>query len=132
MADELTEDIKTQLALALAQGISVIRWARTNNVPKTTAYRWAQEPQLRKEVEACRRRILDRAVGKLTKSSTFAAERIRRLAETAESESVQLKASKSILSDMAALSKFSGLEGRMLEVEEQLSEYRAGLENRQG
>jgi hypothetical protein len=132
MAEEQSESIKTQLAIALAQGISIASWARTKNVPRPTVYRWAREPEVRKEVEACRRQILDRAIGKLTKNSNFAVERIRRLAETAESESVQLKASRSMLLDNVVVTKFSGWDGRLAEVEEQLREYRAGNENRQG
>jgi hypothetical protein len=132
MAEEPCESIKTQLAIALARGISITAWARTNNVPRPTVYRWAKEPEVRKDVEACRRQMLDRAIGKLTESSAFAVGRIRLLAETAESESVQLKASRSILLDNVAITKFSGWDDRLAEVEEQLREYRAGNENRPG
>jgi hypothetical protein len=111
---------KSQLAFALAKGITVAKWARTHDVPKRTAYRWSKDPIVRRQVEACRRRAIDRAVGMMTDSFTWVVGRIKMLGEEAESESVQLKALRSILSDMISVSKFSGLEGRMNEIEEEL------------
>jgi hypothetical protein len=51
-----------------------------------------------------------------------AANGIVTLAKEAESESVQLRAWRAILADQMAVSKFSDLEYRMTEIEEQLSE----------
>ena len=51
-----------------------------------------------------------------------AANGIVKLAEGAESESVQLRAWRAILADQMAVSKFSDLEYRMAEIEEQLDE----------
>ena len=132
MIEELPEGKKTQLAVAVAQGISVAAWARTNEVPRATAYRWAIEPEVRRAVEACRRRIVDQAVGKMTKKSNWAVDRIVKLADIAESESVRLRALRSILSEMMAVSKYSGLESRMVEIEEELREQRAGHQGRPG
>ncbi len=120
MSEEVRIGTKSQLAVALAKGITVAKWARTHNVPKRTAYRWSKEPNVRRKVEACRRRAIDRAVGLMVDSTAWVVGRIRMLGEEAESESVQLKALRSILSDMVAVSKFSGLEGRMNEIEEEL------------
>jgi hypothetical protein len=50
--------------------------------------------------------------------TTKAADRISSLAQEANSESVQLRASRAILADMIAVSKFSDLEYRVTEVEE--------------
>jgi hypothetical protein len=119
MAEENRESLKPELAIALAQGVSVIRWARENDVPRTTAYRWAGEPEVRKIVETCRRRVIDRAIGRMTKRSTWVVDRITRLADKAESEAVRLRALRGMLSDMMSVSKYSGLEGRVAEVEEQ-------------
>ncbi len=54
--------------------------------------------------------------------SQKAANGIVTLAKEAESESVQLRAWRAILADQMAFSKFSDLEYRMVEIEEQLSE----------
>jgi hypothetical protein len=50
-----------------------------------------------------------------------AADEITRLAKGAESESVQLRAWRAIVADQMAVSKFSDLEYRMAEIEEQLN-----------
>jgi hypothetical protein len=122
MPDELPAGKKTHLALAIAQGKSAAAWARCNGVPSSTAYRWASEPEVRRAVEACRRRTLDRAIGRMTRRTTWACDRIAKLAKAAESESVQLRALRSIFSDVMAVSKFSNLEYRVAEIEEDLRE----------
>src|SRR5262249_45031934 len=113
MHEEPEKGTKMHLALALAQGISIRAWARANNVPRVTAQRWSHDPEVRKAVVTCRRRVIDRAVGMLAGRSSWAAGRICKLAGGAESESVRLRALKSVLSDMMAVSKYSGLEERM-------------------
>jgi len=47
MPEERPRSRKTELALAIANGTSVTAWARGNQVPKRTAYRWAGEPEVR-------------------------------------------------------------------------------------
>jgi hypothetical protein len=119
---------KTELALAIASGKSVAMWARGHDVPKRTAYRWARDPKIRTAVEACRRRALDRAVGRMGRQVTWAADGIAKLAKSAESESVKLAALRAIFSSMMAVSKFGGLEDRINEIEEQLNEQTASTE----
>jgi hypothetical protein len=122
MDKEVRRFKKIHLALAIAEGESIIAWAQENGVPERTAFRWAQDPKVRGEVEACRRRVVNQAVGRLTGMTSKAADRISTLAQEADSESVQLRASRAILADMIAVSKFSVLEYRMTEIEQQLSE----------
>ena len=78
------------------------------------------EKEVRREVDACRRRALNQAVGRLTGMAMNAVDGIAHLAQGAESESVQLRAWRAILADMMSVSKFSVLEYRMTEIEEQL------------
>ena len=99
---------------------SVAAWARQNEVPRRTAFRWARDTKVRLAVEAGRRRALDRAIGRMARLALKAADAIARLGEGAESESVQLRAWRAILADQMAVSKFSNLEQRMVEIEEQL------------
>src|ERR1017187_2398007 len=80
---------------------------------------------VRKAVESYRRRTVDQAIGRMTKHTTRVADVIVRIANDAESDSVRLRAARAIFSDMMAVSKYSGLEGRMTEIEEKLLE-RAG------
>jgi len=122
MPEERPRSRKTELALAIANGTSVAAWARGNQVPKRTAYRWSREPKVRAAVESYRRRAVDRAIGRMARRVTWATDGIAKLAENAESESVKLAALRAILSDMMAVSQFAGLEQRITEIEEQLHE----------
>src|SRR5580692_11531004 len=109
MTKELRQKTKSQLALAIAQGRSVALWARDNQVPRSTAYLWAGQPELRATVESCRRRARDRALGRMARRAHRATEQIANLARGAESESVKLRALRSILADVISVSKFSDL-----------------------
>ena len=62
---ENSESRKSQLALVIARGASIAVWARKNDVPDRTAYRWATESKVRARIKAYRRRARDRAVGRL-------------------------------------------------------------------
>jgi hypothetical protein len=112
------EGQKTKFALAIAQGTSVAAWSRANDVPKRTAYGWSKEPKVQAAVESYRRRAVDRAIGRMAKRATWAADGIVQLAKDAESESVRLAALRAIMFDMMSVSKFSGMERRMAHIEE--------------
>jgi hypothetical protein len=114
------QGLKTKLALAIAEGMSVAAWARKNDVPKRTAYAWANLPQVRAAAESYRHRAVDRAIGRMARRVTWAADGIAKLAKGAESESVRLAALRAILADMMTVSSFSGLERRLTQIEEQL------------
>jgi hypothetical protein len=122
MAAENLEDPKTQLAVALAQGVSVGAWARAHDVPRSTVYRWASEREVRKTVETCRRHAIDRMVGQMVKRGNWAVGGIAALAKGAESESVRLKAFRSILLDVLTVCRHTELESRMAQVEERLAQ----------
>jgi hypothetical protein len=64
--------------------------------------------------------VLDLAIGLLAHLSLKATDGIAKLGAGAESESVQLRAWRAVLADQIAVSKFSDLELRMAEIEEQL------------
>ena len=54
--EEILLSKQDQLALTIAQGKSINEWARQNDVPKSTAYDWANDPECRRLVENRRRR----------------------------------------------------------------------------
>ena len=122
MSGEHRQSKKTHLALALAQGRSVTTWARANDVPRRTAYRWAGERAVRSAAESYRRRAVDRAIGRLARRATWAADTIAKLAKDAESESVRLSAARAILSDMMTVAQFATLEEDVAQLKEQLNE----------
>src|SRR5262249_3941166 len=104
------------------QGASVRAWAKAHNVPRVTAQRWSQEPEVRKEVASCRRRIIDRAVGMMVKRSCGSVKGIGALADGAESESVRRRANQTMLRQMMEVSQFGVLDDRMTAIEERLDE----------
>src|SRR3954468_1117312 len=122
MEKEVRRLKKINLALAVAEGESIAEWARQNEVPERTAQRWAQDRNVRREVDACRRRALNEAIGRMTRMSMNAVDGIVTLAREADSESVQLRAWRGVLADLMSVSKFSDLEHRMTELEEQVLE----------
>ena len=109
MIEEARQNPKTQLALAIAQGISVTAWACANGVSRRTAFHWAKDPLVRKTVESCRRRMTEQAIRRLVKHTAGAADGIGMLAKVARSESVKLEEFRAILADMTA-SLGAGLE----------------------
>ena len=120
MEKEVRRHKKMNLAAAVAQGESIAEWARENGVPERTAQRWAQDRNVRREVDACRRRAINEAIGRMTHMARNAVDGILHLAKEADSESVQLRAWRGVLADLMSVSKFSVLEYRMTEIEEQL------------
>jgi hypothetical protein len=78
------ESMKPELAIALARGVSVGAWARAHDVLRSTVYRWAQEPELREVSEVCRRQLIDQAIGRVMKRTSWILDRLSKLAEGAE------------------------------------------------
>jgi len=122
MTAESTNSQKMLLAVAIAEGTAVEKWASTNGVPERTAYHWAAQPEVRAEVESIRRRALDEAIGLLAKRATWAVDGIVKLGGSASSESVKLSALRAVMSDFIAVSNFAGLENRVTQLEEQSRE----------
>jgi hypothetical protein len=122
MQEDVRNDLKSQLALMIARGKTINAWASQNDVPLRTAYRWSREPQVRGEVQEWRRFVLNLTIGRLARLSLKATDGIAKLGAGAESESVQLRAWRAIPADQRTVSKFSDLEDRMTEIEEQLLE----------
>jgi hypothetical protein len=109
---------RQQFAVAMALGQRVSAWAKKNNVPKRTCYDWRKTKEYKATVEEVRRRSLDEAVGKFVRNLTGATEQIVRLAASAEKESVQLAAAKTVLREFLKVRKEIELEERVTELEE--------------
>jgi hypothetical protein len=122
MSEQPHKKTKTQLALAIAQGVPVAKWARATGVPRRTAFAWAKDPDVRKVVQASRRRVIDQAVGRMAKGTTEAADLILKIARTADTYAVQLRAARAVFSDMIKVSKYSDLEERMTGIETKLDQ----------
>jgi hypothetical protein len=77
MEKEVRRHQKSHLALAIAGGESIAAWAQENGVSERTAFSWAKDPKVRREVEACRRRVVNQAIGRLTRFRRAKAKRAR-------------------------------------------------------
>jgi hypothetical protein len=122
MREKRRKNTKIELAIALAHGASIASWARANAVPASTAYRWARQPAVREDVASCRRHLISRALGRMTKHTIGAADIIFKIAKQSDSDAVRLRAARALFSDLLAVSKFSDLEERLLEVEDMLDQ----------
>jgi hypothetical protein len=111
---------KSGLALAIAAGASVPAWAKKNQVPQRTARTWAKCPEVLELVQRIRSQALDRAIGRLSKNATAAADKIAELVNSAASQAVQLHAARAVLAELMAVSNYTALEGRLAEVEKRL------------
>jgi hypothetical protein len=113
---------KAQLALALVGGSTAIAWAKENNVPESTIYRWANSDEVEEAVNQARQAVWEQTISKLIQHATTAAGQIVKLAEEAASESVRLSASRAVLADLMAVSNYAALERRIAKVERRLRE----------
>jgi hypothetical protein len=122
LAENSPKSQKPTLIHAIANGVSISKWARENKVPNRTAFRWASDPEVRAKAENARRRAVDRAIGKMSRSVNWAAMGIKKLADSAASEPVRLAALRTIFTNMMAVTEFANLKDRMTQLEEQLNE----------
>ncbi len=117
MSRRNNENQKAVLALAIAGGRTVAAWAEQNGVPERTARIWSRSPEVLAQVESIRREVFDRAIGRLSRNATDAADQIARLAAEAKSESVRLQAARAVLGDLMNLTDYAALEGRVAALE---------------
>jgi hypothetical protein len=112
-----------ELAEVVANGDPINQWAKSRGVRERTAYNWANSRKVTSQVDAIRRRFIDEAVGKMTRQLGWATDRIRDLGDNASSESVQLSAAKSYFTNVVTMSKFSVLEHRLADLEEEFLDH---------
>jgi hypothetical protein len=121
MSGEQRKNRKSELARAIAFGLSAAEWGLQNGVAKTTACRWARDPKVKAVVNSHRRKALDHALGVMSGQVAEAARAIGALGQNAASESVQLGALKAVFTNLLAVSKFAGVELRLTELEERFN-----------
>jgi hypothetical protein len=112
--------LKSSLALAVANGKAIAKWAREHEVGVRTAHKWAKDPGFRAKVSELRRRLLDRAIGELARRAAANAAQINKLATSAESEGVRLAAARAGISDLIGASQFTQLRAEVEELKQEL------------
>jgi hypothetical protein len=119
------EGLKSKLALAVAGGQSIVKWARARGIGVRTAHTWARDPVFRARVAELRARLLDRAIGVLARRVAANATEINRLASQAESEAVRLAAARAGIADLLGASRFVELRAEVEELKRELAVERA-------
>jgi hypothetical protein len=112
---------KAQLAFAVATGASVAAWADSNDVPTKTAYRWARQPAVCRRIDHIRRRIINRAIGRMTRRFAWATDQIARLAATPGTRSAQLNALRAIFYDTMKLGMYFEVRSALSELGERVN-----------
>jgi hypothetical protein len=117
--------LKSKLALAVAAGQSIVKWARAQGIGVRTAHTWAKDPAFRSQVAELRGRLLDRAIGVLARRVAANAGEINRLASKAESEAVRLAAARAGIADLLGASRFVELRAEVEELKRELAAEKA-------
>jgi hypothetical protein len=91
-----------EVALHVAEGLSLRAAAGKAGVPETTARRWSDDPGFGVRVAGHRRAIVGRTLGILTTASTKAAMALIKLLDDPDSE-VKLKACRAVFADLIAV-----------------------------
>jgi hypothetical protein len=108
------------LVIALATGCKVADWCKANNVPTRTAYHWANKPRVKARVQAVRDRLLDRAIGRLTRHAVSAVETLARVIKPASTATTpeKISAAKAILASLIDVRSHVELSERLTALEE--------------
>jgi len=104
------------LVLGLASGATVRRAARKAGVAERTAGRRLADPDFRRRVHEARAALFERAIGRLARAATKAADTLAALLD-ADSESVRLGAARALLELGSKLHESVTLENRIAELE---------------
>ena len=99
-------------------GKTIRDWAQENGVPERTAYRWASDPEVRRQLQDCRQAAIDNTLRLMAERSAAALDRIEELGKVADSDAVRLKANRSLVTDQIALARHANLEYRLSLIEE--------------
>src|SRR5262245_32764111 len=108
-----------QLLIALAAGCSIRQAARKVKRGEATVARRLEDPVFRDRLDAIRRDMLDRAIGRLSATLAAAATTLRKLLQ-AKSETVRLGAARAVLELHARVREAGEFEERLSAVEAML------------
>lgn len=105
------------VALLLAGGSTQTRAAREVKVGVASVKRWCREPEFARRVRELRSAMVDRALGKLADSMSYAAHTLVELCVPGVQESVRLGAARSVLELGVKLRESSEFEARISALE---------------
>ncbi len=128
MAEPTSKSLIRELAQAVAAGEDVSTWCEKRGVQSATASEWQRRNSFQQRVAELRHHAVDRAVGKMATNLGKAVERIVTLVEEAESQSVQLTASKTLIDKLLLVQNHAELRNELRRLDERL----AAQEKRRG
>jgi hypothetical protein len=137
MPRKTNPDMLESLALALAEGSSVVDLAKKNDIKIRTAYAWSSRPGVRARAAKLRSRAVDRAVGVLSKTAVYAAATLGSLLKEEHPPMIRLNAATRVLSSLIDVQAHADLSIRIaelerLEQERQIKQDRGRKVNRRG
>ena len=121
MAGPLPKSLFRDLALSVAGGGSVSTWCESYEVARGTAYHWYRDDAFQRLVAEFRRRAVDRAIGKMAKNLGKAVEKIVKLVEDGESQSIQLSAAKSLIDKLVHVQNHAEFKDELRRLDERLA-----------
>jgi hypothetical protein len=106
-----------RVAAAIAAGRTVAAASRECRAGTTTIWRWLKQPAFRQRIEALRRELVDRAVGRLADMMAgTAADTLRKLLD-AKSDSVRLDSVKAVYELFVNVTNAAELKARIEQLE---------------
>lgn len=108
-------------ALALASGSTVRAAAKRAGIGERTLYAWLNRSAFKAKVSRLRSRLVDTALGQLSKDMTAAAAVLRKLLK-ADDENVRLRAARAVIELGVALRQTSELADRVEQLESRLAD----------
>jgi hypothetical protein len=123
MPKKKNPDRGEMLALAMAEGTPIARWARENKVNERAAYRLAARPGVRERAAALRSQLVDHAIGLMGKAAATAVTNIWIIMQDdAQPAMTRLKAAEMILSCRIEQESHATLEAKFAELQRQLAD----------
>jgi hypothetical protein len=108
--------------LAVACGETIASFCARTGTNRSTITKWQADPAFDREVTKARRRMLDKAVGRLTSGAEACAVIILKVATQATSDRDRLAASRAALEELRAMTGFTQLDDRIQELERRFEE----------
>ncbi len=106
--------------LMLATGKSTAAAGRISRVPRSTAYRLARNPKVKRRVQQIRHETLARAAGQLSDGAVEASTALRRLLRS-NNEAIVLGAARTLLQATLRIREAIEIESRIEQLEQKMS-----------
>ena len=124
MASTKNKTLVAELAVTVAIGASVPKWAALHGVTPRTAYAWTKTEGFDEMVREHRRTLVGEAVGELSLNAKKAVETLGKRMDSAD-ERVSLAAADRYLNAIVKITEHAELEKRMADVEAWLASQKA-------